>query len=76
MSQKTDPRPAIQDLLDAIRGVFKKYSKPAREKSWQGIQSAEGRDSIQKLIKNPAAPVTGTSRFLKFKEWLVNCPTN
>ncbi len=70
MAQKSDARPAIQDLLDAIRGVFKQYSKTAREQSWKSIETGEGRSAVQKLIRDPKAPVVGTARFLKFKEWM------
>ena len=71
MASKTDARPATQDLLDAIRGVFAKYTRETRNKSWHdGIESASGKAAIQKLIKNPKVPIVGSYRFLKFKEWL------
>lgn len=71
MSQNTDARPAVQDLLNAIRGVFAKYTRSTREKAWDnGIQSADGRKAIDKLIKNPKVPIVGAYRFLKFKEWI------
>ena len=71
MSKVSDARPAVNDLLNAIRGVFKNYTRAAREKSWkQGIETAEGRNAINKMIKNPEVPVVGVYRFLKFKEWI------
>lgn len=73
MASKTDSRPAVQDLIDAIRGVFSKYTRETRSKAWHdGIQSTSGKNAIDKMIKNPKVPITGTSRFLKFKEWLEN----
>jgi len=68
---KNDSRPAIQDLINSIRDVFKNYTRETRDKAWhKGILSSEGRNAINKMIKNPSVPITGTARFLKFKEWL------
>jgi hypothetical protein len=68
---KNDARPAVKDLIDAIRGVFKNYSRETRDKAWhKGILTQDGRKAIEKMIKNPKVPITGTSRFLNFKEWL------
>jgi hypothetical protein len=74
MSSKSDSRPAVQDLIDAIRGVFSKYTRETRSKAWHdGIESTSGKAAIQKLIKNPKVPIVGAYRFLKFKEWIENC---
>jgi len=71
LASKTDSRPAVQDLLDSIRGVFSKYTRETRSKAWHdGIESTSGKNAIQKLIKNPKVPIVGAYRFLKFKEWL------
>lgn len=68
---KNDARPAIKDLIDAIRSVFKKYTRETREKSWKnGIQSADGKNTIDKLIKNPNVPIIAPYKLLKFKEFV------
>ena len=70
-SKSSDARPAVKDLISAIRSVFQKYTRTAREKSWKdGIESAEGRKTVHRLINNPSVPVVGAYRFLKFKEWI------
>ena len=71
MSKSSDARPAVKDLISVIRGVFQKYTRTTREKSWKdGIESADGRKTISRLINNPNVPTPGTYRFLKFKEWI------
>lgn len=70
MNQKSDPRRAIQDLIDSIRNIFKNYSKSSRERAWEGLQSPDGRKAVQKLIRDPRVPITGVSRFISFKEWI------
>ena len=69
MSQVSDSRPAVKELISAIRGVFSKYTHEAREKAWRGIQSTDGKNDINKLIRNPKVPITGTYRLIGFKEW-------
>ena len=70
--KKSDARPGIQDLLDAIRGVFKKYSREAREKSWRDVTTGEGLKAVHKMIRDPGVPIISPYRFQKFKEWLGN----
>ena len=68
---KNDARPAVTDLISAIRGVFTQYTRETRDKAWhKGIESVDGKNAINKLIKNPNVPIVGQYRFLKFKEWL------
>lgn len=69
-SKGSDARPATKDLIGAIRGVFQNYTRTTRQKAWKnGIESAEGKQTISRLINNPNVPVVGIYRFLKFKEW-------
>jgi len=71
MMSKNDARTATVDLINAIREIFKKYTRETRIKSWKdGIESVDGKEAINKLIKNPSVPLIGIYRYLKFKEWL------
>jgi hypothetical protein len=73
MASKSDARPATQDLIDSIRGAFQRYTRETRHKAWyDGVNSAQGKNAIEKLIKNPKVPIIGVYKFLKFKEWLEN----
>jgi hypothetical protein len=65
-----DSRAAVQQLIDAIRGVFKNCSRGVRRKSWDSLQSSDGKAVVNKLINDPKAVVSGTARLLHFKEWL------
>ena len=69
-SQKSDARKATKDLIDDIRGVFRRYTRSTRRKSWDALMSPGGKSVVNKLINDPKAPVTGIPRLLRFKEWL------
>lgn len=70
-TSSNDARPAVQELIDSIRSVFKKYTKKTRDIAWHnGILSAQGKNAVDKMIKNPSVPIVGTARFISFKEWI------
>lgn len=55
---------AIIDLVDSIKGVFKDYDMATRKKIWQQITSAEGKDLVDKIVKNPKTYLSD-SEFIK-----------
>ena len=67
---KSDPRPAVKDIVDCLRKVFKKYTLGARKTAWNSITSKEAEREIQGLIRSPSKPVIGIPRLVSFKEWL------
>ena len=69
-NKKGDARKATSELIGDIRGVFKKYTRSARRKSWDALTSSGGKSVVNKLINDPRAPVVGIPRLLKFKEWM------
>ncbi len=69
MAQNSDSRKAINDIVDVLKGIFKRYSRTARRRSWKSVTSKEGERIIQRIIVNPGVPTPGLNR-LAFKEWL------
>jgi hypothetical protein len=55
---------AIIDLVDAIKGVFKKYDITTRKKIWNEITSLEGKELVDKIVKNPKTYLSD-SEFIK-----------
>lgn len=69
MADNSDARRAVDDLIRAMDGVFKRYGRPARSKAWNAVQSSAGKQQIQKLIDSPGRVINNTSRLLGFKDW-------
>jgi hypothetical protein len=55
---------AIIDLVDAIKEVFGKYDVVTRKKIWHEITSADGKDLVDKIVKNPKTYLSD-SEFIK-----------
>jgi hypothetical protein len=66
----TDAREALADMLSCLKGVFGRYSRTARQRAWDGLQSAAGKSQVKKLLNSPGSPVVGVPRLLDFNEWL------
>lgn len=73
MAAQNDNRAAVNDLIHALRDVFKKYSRSSRRKAWNKVKDHAGEAVIDKLINNPSFPLRGLDRLI-FKEWLKNHP--
>lgn len=69
MSQNSNSRDATKDIFDVLKGIFKRYSRSARKKSWKSVTSKSGEEIVKKIINNPSVPTPGLNR-LAFKEWL------
>lgn len=71
MGQSSDSRKAINDIVDVMKGIFKRYSRTARRRAWRSVTSNAGEKVIQRIINNPGVSTPGLDR-LAFKEWLEN----
>lgn len=69
-TSNSDARKTLQELVDDIKRVFKKYSRTARERAWDALTSSRGKKEIDQLIKNPSKNVYGVNRWLSFKDWV------
>jgi hypothetical protein len=74
----TNKQQAIEEIADAIRKVFMKYSRGTRDKAWEKLTSKKGIKEIEKLLVNPQRSL-GTVRTLwseselpDFYAWLDN----
>ena len=50
---ETSKQKAIEEIADALRKVFQKYSRGTRDKAWEKIISKKGQKEIEKLLVNP-----------------------
>ena len=66
---RSDARKAAEDLVGAIRKVFKNYTPTARRKAWSALTTSKGKNIIDRLSKDTSTPVTGLPRLLSFREW-------
>lgn len=69
MPQNSDARDATRDVIEVLKGIFKRYSRTARRKAWERVTSKSGEGIVRKIINNPGVPTPGLDR-LAFKEWL------
>ena len=69
MAQNSDSRKAINDIVDVLKGIFKRYSRTARRRAWRSVTSSAGNKVIDRVINNPGVSTPGLDR-LAFKEWL------
>lgn len=67
--QNSDARKTLKELVDDIKGVFKRHSRSARERAWDALTSSRAHKEIKELINNPSKVVNDTSRWLSFREW-------
>lgn len=66
---------ALQDIADALKGVFSKHTRPTREMAWDRVTSKKGLEEIDKIIRNPSKPINTITKLypehaMKFKKWL------
>ena len=64
-----DRRAARVDMASALRDIFKKYTRGARESAWNSMCSKDGQQEMAKLLNNPSRPISGF-RTISFREWL------
>lgn len=55
---------AIVDLVDALRKVFDQYDIITRKFVWNHLNSAKGKELIEKLLRNPKSYLSD-SEFVK-----------
>lgn len=70
--QDSDARKATRDIYGVLKGIYKRYSRTARQRSWERLTSAEGERIVKRIIQNPSVPTPGLDRlaFATFREWL------
>jgi len=51
--KKSNLKDAIMDLAKSIEGVFRKYTRPTRERAWEKITGKDGEKEIKKIMVNP-----------------------
>jgi hypothetical protein len=49
---------AMTDLVNAIKGVLKHYNPDTRKAVWEKLTSAKGMKEMNRLLRNPNAPVS------------------
>lgn len=71
---------ALEDMAEALRKVFKKYSRQTRQLAWQKLISRRGQQEVEKLMHQPTR---STNRFRTlwsecrdFDSWLLNLREN
>jgi hypothetical protein len=65
----SDPRDALKDMINSLKGIFGRYDRRARKDAWSSLTSSEGQRVVKKILDSPTRPVTGIPRLLRFKEW-------
>ena len=70
MTEKSNPRQAIMDMIGALKGVFKDYSRTARKRAWKSLISAKGKREIDKILVTTSRPLA-PFRTLQFSEWML-----
>ncbi len=69
MVAKSRVQSATVDMAAALQGVFKQYTRHARQEGFRDLTSKKGMDNLEKLLVNPSRPLSAF-RKLSFKEWL------
>lgn len=64
----SDPRDAVKDILYSLKNIFGRYTRTARKKGWDAIQTGKGKSQVDKLLNNPSAPIVGSARLLGIEE--------
>lgn len=49
---------AMTDLVNAIKSVLKHYNPDARKAVWNKLTSAKGQKEMDRLLRNPDAPIS------------------
>jgi hypothetical protein len=49
---------AIIDMVDKLKGVFKKYTPTTRKSAWNKLISPKGRKEIKRLLTSPKLQFT------------------
>lgn len=49
---------AMTELVAAIKSVLKNYNPDARKEVWHKLTSAKGQKQMERLLRNPSAPVS------------------
>lgn len=72
MGQKSSQKEAIQDMMEKLAGVFKKYTRESRRKAWDKLTSAKGKKEVGKILTNPYRPANQFRKLalLDFREWM------
>jgi len=71
MGQKSSQKEAIQDMMEKLAGVFKKYTRESRRKAWDKLTNAKGKKEVNKILTNPYRPLNQFRKLaLSFKEWM------
>lgn len=77
-ADSTNKQQAIEEIADAIRKVFQKYSRGTRDKAWEKLSSKKGQQEIAKLLVNPKRSLStvrtlwSESQMPDFYAWLDN----
>jgi hypothetical protein len=66
---KSDARKALEDMVFALRNIFKKYDRTARKHAWKSLNVGQGKKQIEQLLDSPSKPLVGVQKWLTFKEW-------
>jgi hypothetical protein len=64
-----NPRDCIEDIADALKQIFNKYSRGARKKAWSTIAGSRAQTEIKKLLNNPQRN-TNVFRNISFRDWV------
>ena len=64
-----DKRAARVEMANAMRDIFKKYTRGARSAAWNSMCSKDGQDEMDKLLNNPGRPTT-RFRTISFREFV------
>lgn len=70
MSQSSDARKTLKELVDGIKKVFKKHSRTARNRAWNALTSKKAQSKMDQVIKNPSIVVNNTNSWLTYSEWV------
>lgn len=65
----SDARDALVDIVNSLKGIFKKYDKAARKQAWHSLQVGQGKRHIEQLLNSPSMPLAGVQGWLTFREW-------
>jgi len=70
MSQSSDARKTLKELVDGIKKVFKKHSRTARGRAWNALTSKQAQRTMDQVVKNPSIVVNNTNSWLSYREWV------
>lgn len=68
MGQKNNLRDTIEDMVKALKPVFKKTTRYARTEAWEKLTSKKGQEQMKKILNDPDRPIN-TFAQLAFKEF-------